>query len=98
MNKYEPHVNYELIERIRRIREDELLHDDSYKFEDDNEVAENRDLSELYNRAVNFNTKELAVVIGVALEKQPLIVFQVIADYVIEILKQGKRGRNNESD
>lgn len=85
----EPFINYELIDRVRRVREDRLLHDDSYQFDED--AQENRDLSELYRVACNFDKSEMAVCIAAALETEPLLVFQVVAEYVTEKMKKESR-------
>jgi len=82
----EPFVNHELIDRVRRVREDQLLHDDSYQFDD--EAQENRDLSELYRVVGNFDKSEMAVCITAILENEPLLIFQVVADYVTDLQKR----------
>ena len=93
MSKIETFVNYELLDRVRRVKEEERLHDDDFKI--DCEAQESIDLSELYRRALNFTKSQMAVVIAAALEKEPLLVFQVIAEYVIESMK-GENKKNEE--
>ena len=76
-------INYDLIDRVDWIvDEDVLLHDDTFKIHDKDE-QEARHLSELYRIADNMTKKELAVMAGVAAEKYPFMVMQVIAEYLI---------------
>ena len=46
--KYDTYVNYELLNRVRRAREDELLRDDSYKT--DATTLEDINLTQMYEQ------------------------------------------------
>ena len=77
------YVNQDLIDRVDWIVDDDvLLHDDTFKVHEKNE-QEARHLSELYRITENMTKKELAVVAGVACEKYPFMVMQVIAEYLV---------------
>ena len=76
-------INTDLIERVDWIvDEDILLHDDTFKIHEKNK-QEARHLSELYRVTENMTKKELAVVAGVACEKYPFMVMQIVAEYVM---------------
>ena len=91
--KYDVYVNYDLIHRVRKSREDELLRDDSYKTEAD--TLEDINLTQMYEQSKAYTDLQTAVCLWGALDTRPLLVFQIIAEYFIE--KTGKK-RGTEND
>lgn len=79
-------VNYALIEKIRRIRGRTFDH---------TPVSRERDLSELFRRAMNLNEDELIACTIAALQKCPERVYHVLADDREELLR---KGRHHETD
>lgn len=75
-------VNYALIDKIRRIRGRSF---------DATPVSTERDLSELYRRAMNFNDDELIACTIAAMQKCPERVYHVLAEDRAELLKKGER-------
>ena len=85
-------IDESLVEWVDRATNDELLHEDDFKVwnhEMSEELA--RDITQLAEIAENMNEADLAVIIGVALTKHPLLVFQVIAEFVIDLMKRRER-------
>ena len=78
----EPFVNQKMLDRSEWVMKDTILHDDTFKIHEKNE-QEARHLSELYRVTENMTKKELAVVAGVACEKYPFMVMQIVAEYVM---------------
>ena len=77
------YINKELLDRVDWIVDDDvLLHDDTFKIHEKNE-SEARHLSELYRLSENMTKKELAVIAGVACEKHPFMIMQIVAEYLI---------------
>lgn len=69
-------VNMPMLERIDYVLEDTSLHDDTIKWTAD----EMRDLSELYRMVLNMDRKQIAVLIAASIEKEPYLVFQMLAE------------------
>ena len=90
----EPFINKELIAKIRQARERTFDADIAF----DDTVEEERHMSELYRIMQNYDSKELAVCIAAALDKEPRIVYQVLAEDREELIKSVRKGRNNESN
>lgn len=82
----EPFINRELIDKIRQAREKTFDADITY----DNTKEEERHMSELYRIMQNYDSKELAVCIAAALDKEPMIVYQVLAQDREELLTNRK--------
>lgn len=80
-------INEELCERVDYVVEDSLLHDETFKYRKE----EMRDLSEMYRIAMNMDKKQLAVFVCAALDKYTFMVFQNVAEFVINLLNE--RGR-----
>lgn len=78
-------INKPVLDRIDYVLEDTLLHDDTVKWTDD----EMRDLSELYRMALNMDKKQIAVIIAAAIEKEPYLIYQMMAEEFNE------RGKSN---
>lgn len=83
----EPFINKELIAKIREARE--ITFDADIAFDDTTE--EERHLSEMYRIVSNYDVKELAVCVTAALEKEPLLVYQILAEDRAELLRKGRK-------
>ncbi len=94
--KYDTYVNYELLNRVRRAREDELLRDDSYKT--DAETLEDINLTQMYEQSKAYTDLQTAVCLWGALDTRPLLVFQIIAEYFIEKTGKKRGTQDNESN
>lgn len=83
-------IDTDLIGFVDRATTDRILHDDGFKVWENPDIDEQeaRHLTELAEVAEHMTRTDLAVVIGVALVKHPLLVFQVIAEFVINLIKQ----------
>lgn len=88
MNSFEPFVNTELIDKIRRARE--RTFDEDLLTEEQN-IEEERHLSELWRRVMNYDENELILCVAAALQKIPDKVYQVLAEDRDELLRKGKR-------
>ena len=83
----EPFINKELIAKIREARE--ITFDADIAFDDTTE--EERHLSEMYRIVSNYDVKELAVCVTAALEKEPLLVYQILAEDRAELLRKERK-------
>lgn len=91
MNSNEPFVNYELIKRIRRVREIDFDRDIAADSE-----QEERHLSELARVIENFTDPEKAVCLVTILEDDPLLFYQVAVEDREYLLRKGQEnGRKN---
>ena len=91
MNNNEPFVNYELIKRIRRVREIDFDRDIAADSE-----QEERHLSELSRVIENFTDPEKAVCLVTILEDDPLLFYQVAVEDREYLKRKGKEnGRKN---
>ena len=87
----EPFINDEFNDRIEWVIDDVLLHDETFKgWEHDIEAQERRHLSELGRMCQNFTKSDFAAVCIVAMENYPMMVLQIVAEYV-ERLKEGEK-------
>lgn len=78
-----PYVNQELVDKVLKAREEEeRLHDDTFKiWENEDQLAkEKRYWSELGRSLENFSKEEFAVVVYVALQNYPEMVFQLLME------------------
>ena len=90
-------VNTALLERVRKAREIELIeNNDEWKY--DAESIEEHYLSDLYAKYYAMDVKELAVAVTAAIDKQPLLVFQVLAEYVSEANANINKRRGQQKD
>ena len=91
----EPFINEELNERIDWIVDDVLLHDETFKeWEHDITKQERMHLSELGRICQNFSKTDFAAVVITAMENYPLMVLQIVAEYV-QRLKEGEKQWKN---
>jgi len=91
----EPFINEELNERIDWIVDDVLLHDETFKeWEHDISKQERMHLSELGRICQNFSKTDFAAVVITAMENYPLMVLQIVAEYV-QRLKEGEKQWKN---
>ena len=89
----ESNINEEIIERTDHINEDTLLHDEETEeiSEEVKELFEQNHLSELDRRVDNMDKREIITICAVAIRKYPLAVLQVIAQYIIELTRKGRK-------
>lgn len=86
----EPFVNESFNDRIEWIVDDVLLHDETFKqWEHDIDAQERRHLSELGRMCQNFTKSDFAAVCIVAMENYPLMVLQIVAEYVQQMKEGG---------
>lgn len=81
----EPYINDELLDRVDFIKEDSLLHDDTWKtWEKRLGDQEARALSDWCRTLQGLSKSELAVATIVAMENYPFMVLQIVAEYIIK--------------
>ena len=84
----EPYVNYELMERVLNIRE---------RTPEEIQLSETINITDLWNKAINFTEDELIVCVMAAMYVCPDKVYQALAEDREELLRKGKR-RNEDSN
>ena len=82
----EPDINQAVVDRANFINEDTLLHN-----EDVTEFFEENHLSELDRLIKNMDKREMITVCCVAIRKYPLAYIQVIAEYIMELTRKGRK-------
>ncbi|MBR2805891.1 MAG: hypothetical protein IKE18_03825 [Oscillospiraceae bacterium] len=91
--KIRTYINDKVIERTDSINEDKLLHE--AEIEEVNEAVkeflERGHLTELDVRIGNMDKREMITVCCVAVRKYPLAYLQVIAEYIIELIRKGRK-------
>ena len=91
----EPFITEELNERIDWIVDDVLLHDETFKeWEHDISKQERMHLSELGRICQNFSKTDFAAVVITAIENYPMMVLQIVAEYVQRLKEGEKRWKN----
>ena len=95
----EPNINSLVVERTDSINEDTLLHDETTEeiSEEVKEFFEQNHISELDRRVANMDRREMITVCCVAVRKYPLAYLQVIAEYIIELIRKGRKHERSES-
>ena len=91
--KIRTYINDKVIERTDSINEDTLLHEAEIKEVDEavKEFLERGHLTELDVRIGNMDKREMITVCCVAVRKYPLAYLQVIAEYIIELIRKGRK-------
>ena len=89
----EPNINDEIIERTDYINEDTLLHDEETEeiSEEVKEFFEQNHITRLDELSVNMDKREMITVCCVAIRKYPLAYIQVIAEYIMELTRKGRK-------
>lgn len=89
----ETNINEEIIERTNYINEDTLLHNEETEeiSEEVKELFEQNHITRLDELSVNMDKREMITVCCVAIRKYPLAVLQVIAQYIIELTRKGRK-------
>ncbi len=89
----ESNIDDKVIERTDTINEDMLLHDEDTEeiTEEVKEFLEQNHLSELDRRVANMDKREMITVCCVAIRKYPLAYIQVIAEYIMELTRKGRK-------
>ena len=94
-----PYINEDLISKVLKARNSELLHDDSFKIwehQDDFSDADKRWFSELGRSIENLSKDEFAVITCVAVENYPEMVFQIMMEeYLSVVNKENKKDDDN---
>ena len=88
------YINQELLDMVLKARqESEVLHDDSFKiWERELSVGEKRYLSELGRSIEQFSKDEFAVVVYVAIQNYPEMVFQLMMEeYLVNKERNSKK-------
>ena len=86
------YIDNELMDRVDFIREDTILHDDTWKtWEKRLGDQEARELSDWCRTLQGLSQSELAVATIVAMENYPFMVLQIVAEYIIN-----KEGHKND--
>ena len=93
-----PYINQELAEKVMKAREQELLHEDSWKVweKDGLSVSEKKYWSELGRSIEKFTQEEFAVVTLVAVKNFPEMVFQILMEEYLSVVN--KEDKKNEND
>lgn len=91
--KIRTYINDKVIERTDSINEDTLLHEAEIEEVDEavKEFLERGHLTELDVRIGNMDKREMITVCCVAVRKYPLAYLQVIAEYIIELIRKGRK-------
>ena len=91
--KIRTYINDKVIERTDSINEDALLHEAEIEEVDESvkEFLERGHLTELDVRIGNMDKREMITVCCVAVRKYPLAYLQVIAEYIIELIRKGRK-------
>ena len=85
----ESYINDELMDRVDFIKEDTILHDDTWKtWEKRLGDQEARDLSDWCRTLQGSSKSELAVATIVAMENFPFMVLQIVAEYLVNKEKE----------
>ena len=92
-----PYITEDLLDVVVKTRkENETLHDDSFKiWERELSINEQRDLSELGRQVEKYSKDYFAVIVYVAIQNYPEMVFQLLME---EYLKNKERNKNNDSN
>jgi len=96
-----PYINEDLLKMVSKARTTEVLHDDSFKVweKDDEEftVNEKRFLSELGRQIELYGRDEFAVLVYVAIQNWPEMVFQLMMEEYLSktVNKENKKDENN---
>ncbi len=88
------YINHVLLERVLQIKESESLHDDSFKVWD-KELSPLQEvkLSQLGRMMESLSKEEIAVVVLIAVQNYPEMVFQILME---EYLINKERKKKNE--
>ena len=89
MKESDAYINKDVVNAVERIVDDEFL-DDSYIIGDVDEQEE-RHISELWRISDNMDKTELATICGRTIRKYPMIYLHVLAEYIKELAKKGKK-------
>ena len=91
MHSVDPHlINPEVIERTEFIYNGKLLTDEEVK-----ELFEEEHQTELDVRIGNMDKREMITVCCAAIRKYPFAYIQVIAEYIIELSRKGRKRHEN---
>lgn len=87
------YINDGVVERTAEIEEDTILHDE--EVEEVNEAVkeffDRCHITKLDELVTNMDKREMITVCCVAVRKYPFAYIQVIAEYIIELIRKGRR-------
>lgn len=89
-----PYINEDLLDKVMQARSNELLHDDSYKIwehRDEFSEADKRWFSELGRSIENLSQDEMAVIVTVAVENYPEMVFQIMMEEYLSVINKERK-------
>ena len=100
VNYGEPYINQDLCKRVLAAKEQERLHEDSFKVweKEDLSVNEKRYWSELCRSLQNFTIEEFAVAVYVAIQNYPEMVFQLMMEEYLINKEGNENGKNKRND
>lgn len=89
----EPNIDEEVVRRTDHIDSDTMLHDEETEeiTEEVKEFFEQNHITKLDELTQNMDKREMITVCAVAIRKYPLAVLQVIAEYIIELTRKGRK-------
>ena len=95
-----PYINQELLDKVLSTRNNELLHDESFKVweQDDLSPGDKRWLSELGRQIENLTKDEFAVITYVAIQNYPEMVFQLMMEEYLKNKEANENGKNQRND
>ena len=95
-----PYINQELLDKVLSARNNDLLHDNSFKMWEKEELSagEKRWLSELGRQIENLTKDEFAVIIYVAVQNYPEMVFQLMMEEYLNNKETNENGKNKGND
>ena len=91
-----PYINQELLDKVLSTRNNDLLHDDSFKVweKEDLSPGDKRWLSELGRQIENLTKDEFAVIVYVAIQNYPEMVFQLMMEEYLNNKEAKEDGKN----
>lgn len=88
-------INHVLLERVLRIKESNALHDDSFKiWENELSNVEKIKLTRLAEMAESLSKEEIAVLVIIAAENYPEMVFQIMMEELL--VNKERNGKKDE--
>lgn len=93
------YINHILLERVLQIKESELLHDDSFKvWNKELSPLQEVKLSQLGRMMESLSKEEIAVVVLIAVQNYPEMVFQILMEeYLINKERKNEDGKDGKN-
>lgn len=91
-------INHVLLDRILQIKESQYLHDDSFKiWEDELSDVQKIKLTRLGEMAESLSKEEIAVLVLIAVQNYPEMVFQIMMEEYLVNKEGNKRNENRKN-